>query len=431
MRILLLTTHFLPELTGNAPLLGELCEDLVARGHQVRVLAGPAEHNVAELDQRYLRFGLCREQLAGVPVVRVNGLPFRGSRWAHRLFVLVWFPVIAFAVGLVMGKADVILCPSPPMWLGVTARLLGTVRRAPYVYVVQDLWPDAPILLGLVRSKPVICLLRWLEQRVYRGARRVVTITEAMAQRLLQLRVPPEKLDLVQNWIDVGFFAAERSAEGPLRVATGAGAGDVVVLYSGNMGRSHPVDLVVGAARLLRHRKGMRFALIGAGAGLAPAQEMARNAQLESVRFLPFQPRASLPLLLADADIAVVTLRGGMGAFSLPSRMYMFMAAALPIVGAFDADSGAAALLQASGCGLLVPPDDAAALAAGLARLADEPALREQLGRAGRDYVERHCRREMATARYEETLRRVVEPAEAVTQEAELPAGAEIRRPDR
>jgi colanic acid biosynthesis glycosyl transferase WcaI len=431
MRILLLTTHFPPELTGNAPLLGELCEDLVAYGHQVKVLAGPAEHNVGELDRRYRRPGLCRERLAGAPVVRVNGLPFGGSRWAHRLFVLVWFPIIASVAGLFMGKADVILCPSPPMWLGITARLLAMVRRVPYVYVVQDLWPDAPILLGLVRSKPVICVLRWLEQRVYRGARRVVTITEAMARRLVELRVPPTKIDTIQNWIDVDFFAAERSADGPLRTEIGAGAADVVVLYSGNMGRSHPVDLVVEAARVLRDRKGMHYALIGAGAGLLPAQEVKRQAQLETVHFLPFQPRESLPRVLADADIAVVTLRGGMGAFSLPSRMYMFMAAGLPIVGSFDADSGAAALLRGSGCGLLVAPDDREALAAALARLADDPALRRQLGQAGRDYVNRNCRREAATASYEKALSQALGSRAAAAEDGEKPAEVSLRRHDR
>ena len=406
MRVLLLTTHFLPELTGNAPLLGELCEDLTARGHEVKVLAGPAQHNVGELGPQYRRWGLCRERLAGVPVVRVNGLRFRWNRWVERLFLLVWFPCAAFWVGLGVGKCEVILCPSPPLWLGLTARALAFLRRVPYVYVVQDLWPDAPILLGLVRQKPIVGVLRWIEQLVYRGARRIVAISDPMRRRLLELGVADEKIDEIPNWIDVDFFATPGTKAGSLRTALGVGEREVVVLYSGNMGRSHPVDLVVKAAALLRERKDLHYALVGAGAGLAPARELAEQEQLETVHFLPFQPRAQLPAALAGADIAVVPLLRGMGAFSLPSRMYMFMAAGLPVIGCFDASSGAAELLREAGCGLHVEPNDPAALADAVRTLADDPDLRHRLGEAGRAYVNAHGRRQTATQQYDECLRK-------------------------
>lgn len=411
MRILILTTHFLPELTGNAPLLGELCEDLVSRGHQVTVLAGPAAHNTSPLDGRYRRLGLCRELLAGVPVVRVNGLSFGGSRWVNRLFVLVWFPIVACWVGLFMGRCDVILCPSPPLWLGLAARLLGWAHRVPYVYVVQDLWPDAPILLGLVRNRGLVYLLRAIEQIVYRGARRVIAINAAMGERLLELGVSRTKLEIIQNWVDADLFSSGAVPRpGPLRRQIGAGAEDTVVLHSGNMGRSHPVDLVVEAAGILRQRERLRFAFVGAGMGLRSAHEVAARMRLSNVHFLPFQPRQQLASVLGDADIAVVTLRAGMGAFSLPSRMYMLMAAGLPIVGSFDANSGAAILLRDAGAGILVRPDSSGALAEALEVLADQPSLRRRLGQAGRAYVAQQCRREVATGRYEAVLLEATEP---------------------
>ena len=407
MRILLLTTHFPPERTGNAPLLGELCQDLASSGHVVRVLAGPAEHHVPDLPKRYRRFGLSREQMGPIAVTRVNGIPIPWA-WPRRLMVLSWFPVAAFWVGLAMGRCDVILCPSPPLWLGITAKLLSRVQGVPYVYVVQDLWPDAPIRLGLVRSRALICMLRAIEQTVYRGARRIITIMPTMTRRLVQLGVPPDKIDEIANWVDVDFFGRALTLRlQAFRASLALNADDVLVLYSGNMGRSHPVGLVVQAAVFLRHRADIHFLLVGAGHGLAPAKAAAVAAGLQNVCFLDFQPREMLPEMLASADIAVVTQLSGMGAFSLPSRMYMFMAAGLCIVGSFDADSGAAELLREAGCGLQVDPSDAKGLAAALVRLADDSELRRQLGAAGRDYVLRCCARQAATASYERSLLRV------------------------
>jgi len=404
MRILLLTTHFPPELTGNAPLLAELCDDLAARGHAVEVLAGPAEHNVTDLSARYRRLGICRERIGAVPVTRINGLPIRGA-WPRRLMVLAWFPFAALWVGLAGTRCDIILCPSPPLWLGLTARLLGWARRIPYVYVVQDLWPDAPIRLGLVTNRAVVRILRAIEQVVYRGASRIITIMPAMTRRLSELGVPREKMEEIPNWVDVGFFATPAApAEPSFRTRLGLEPDDVLVLYSGNMGRSHPLTLVVQAAARLRERENLKFALIGAGAGLAPAKAEAEAAHLSSIRFLPFQPRAALPDVLAGAGIAVVTQLSGMGAFSLPSRMYMFMAAGLPIIGSFDADSGAAELLASAQCGIQVNPNEPDWLAAAIARLADDLGLRRRLGEAGREYVLRCCDRRMAGTSYERVL---------------------------
>jgi len=408
MRILLLATHFAPELTGNAPLLGELCADLAARGHQTHVLAGPAEQNVLDLPPWHRRLGICREHIEGIPVVRVNGLPL-GPAWPRRLMMLVWFPLVAFWVGLLMPSCDVILCPSPPMWLGLAAHLLGRIRRVPYVYVVQDLWPDAPIRLGLVRSRLMLWLLRRIEQLVYRGASRIVVITAIMERRLVELGVRAEKIDQIPNWVDLSFFATP-AGPCPRRWREGLSIRpeDVLVLYSGNMGRSHPVQVVVEAASRLTYRPEIRFVLVGAGAALEPARAAARRARLDNVCFLPFQPRATLPAMLASADIAVVTQLAGMGAFSLPSRIYMFLAAGLPLVGSLDRDSGAAELLAEAGCGIRVDPDDPAALADAIARLASDQELRRQLGESGRRYAACYCGRQGATRRYEETLLRAL-----------------------
>jgi colanic acid biosynthesis glycosyl transferase WcaI len=212
-------------------------------------------------------------------------------------------------------------------------------------------------------------------------------------------------MEEIPNWVDVGFFATPAApAEPSFRTRLGLEPDDVLVLYSGNMGRSHPLTLVVQAAARLRERENLKFALIGAGAGLAPAKAEAEAAHLSSIRFLPFQPRAALPDVLAGAGIAVVTQLSGMGAFSLPSRMYMFMAAGLPIIGSFDADSGAAELLASAQCGIQVNPNEPDWLAAAIARLADDLGLRRRLGEAGREYVLRCCDRRMAGTSYERVL---------------------------
>jgi colanic acid biosynthesis glycosyl transferase WcaI len=403
MRILLITFQFPPERTGNAPLLGELCEDLSARGHEVTVLAGQVHHSFRFVPKEYRRGCISRERRHGASVVRVNA-PLTADMWTNKLIGFVVFPTAAVILGTLMKRRDVILCPSPPLWLGFAASLVSFLKRAPYVYVVQDLWPSAPVRLGLWRNRLLIRFFSWMERWVYAKASHLIVVAEAMRRDVRAAGAPNDKITTIENWIDVAFIRALPKDNEFRRLV--APNGESVVLYSGNMGHSHAIDVVIEAARLLSHRPGVRFVLVGEGTQKPRLEETARELGLRNVLFLPLQPRSRLAEVMAAADISLVPLRRGLSVASLPSKIYTIMASGRPLVATLDRDEAAWQLVEKARCGLLVEPEDPQALASAIDRLLSEPALGQQLGENGRRYAEDFCTRQSSTRAYETVLRR-------------------------
>ena len=403
MRILLITFQFPPEMTGTAPLLGELCEDLHRRGHQITALVGPLHHNFEDIPPKYRSRLLTREFLCGAHVLRVNMMLTR-SMWANKLMGYVYFPAAATVLGLLLRRPDVILCSSPPLWLGLAARLVAAFKRAPYVYVAQDLWPSAPVRLGLWRNGLLIAFFSWMERYVYTRAKRVVVIAEKMRETVRDAGLPDERIATIENWVDVDFIRpGDRDNRFRREVAS---PDDLVVLYSGNMGHSHAIDVVLQSAALVRDHGDIRFVIVGAGTQKARLVQMAREMKLEQVTFLPLQPRERLPEVIAAGDVCLVPLRKGLSTASLPSKIYTYMAAGRPLVATLDPGESAWELVERARCGILVQPERPRELAEAVLKLYRDPELRRRYGENGRRYAEAHCDRKVCTRAYERMLER-------------------------
>ncbi len=404
MRILLITLEFPPEMTGTGLLLGELCEDLHRNAHQITAIAGPLHHNFEDIPPKYRSQLLTREFLSGADVIRVNMVLTR-NMWANKLIGYVYFPVAATFLGLLSRRADVILCSSPPLWLGLAARLVALLKRCPYVYVAQDLWPSAPVRLGLWRNRLLIAFFSWMERYVYTRAKYVIVIADKMRETVRAAGMLDDRIATIENWVDVDFIHPG-DRDNPFRRQV-AGPGEFVALYSGNMGHSHAIDVVLGAADLLRDRQDIRFVLVGAGTQKARLMRMAAEMALERVTFLPLQPRDRLPEVLAAADVCLVPLRKGLSAASLPSKIYTYMAAGRPLVATLDRGEAAWDLVERAECGLLVEPEQPDDLAQAILMLHRDPAMRQRLGAHGRRYAEANCDRRLCTQAYEKMLEEV------------------------
>jgi colanic acid biosynthesis glycosyl transferase WcaI len=401
MRILLISFQFPPEMTGNAPLLGELSEDLKRAGHEVTAIVGPLHHSFENIPRRYRSGLLILETLCGADVVRVNSLTTR-NMWVNKLVAFIVFPLAATVLGLLRRRHDVILCPSPPLWLGLAARIVSLLKKTPYVYVAQDLWPTAPVKLGLWRNKLMIGFFRWMERYVYRGSARVVVIAEKMREDVRAAGMPDERITTIENWVDTKFIQPldwdnvfRRKMSRP---------GDFVVMYSGNMGHSHAIDVVLRAAAALRDHKDIRFVFVGAGTQKARLMRTAQEIGLDRAKFLPLQPRERLPEVIAAADVCVVPLRRGLSTASLPSKIYTYMAAGRPLVASLDRGEAAWRLIETAGCGLLVEPERPEEFAEAILKLYSDADLRRRCGERGRKYAEEHCDRSVCTEAYEAML---------------------------
>ncbi len=404
MHVLFLALNYHPDKLGNAPLMTGMCEGLVRRGHRVTVVCAFPHHGTGRIEASDRRKLYARDHLNGVDILRTYIYAPEGGAVA-KMANYASFTASAFAAGATVRDVDVIFTPSPPLTLGLVDEALGRLHRAPFVYNLQDLFPEAAVRLGVLTNRRVIRAFEALEARVYRKATRLAVISEGFRRHLLDRGVPDEKIAVITNYTDTTLITPRERGDNRYRRAHGL-EDAFVVQFSGRMGYSQGLETVVAAWRLLGDLSDLRLMMVGDGqAQPMVAEAFARDPR---VTVLPTQERADLPELLAAADVGLAPLRHGMAGTSVPSKIFGVMAAARPVIAGVDAGSDTEALLHAADCGLVVPPEDAGALAAAIRALHGDRGRARAMGARAREHVVAHYSQDAIVDRYEALLRSVV-----------------------
>lgn len=389
MRILLLSTYFEPDIASTGVLMSLLARELVEVGHAMTVVTSLPHYGGQGIASGYRGRFVCVERRGGLRIcrVRVHTRAAR-ARVSGRLLNYASFNLLSGVAAALAGRHDIILTPSPPLTNGMVADLVGRLWRVPFVYNVQDVWPDVILRAGLVKNPQAIALLQWVERYVYQRAAAISVIGEGFRRNIISKGVPDRKIRVIPNFFDTDFVRP-LNRRNPFSRAFGLDD-RFVVLFAGNIGHSQGLETVLNAARMLAQLDDILFLVVGDGAGKPSAEACARELQLSNVRFLPFQPREALPHVYASADVCLVPLRRGFTAESVPSKVFAIMASGRPLIAGVDEGSDTWTLVQTAGCGCCVQPEDPAALAGAIETLYADGELRQQLGRNGRTYVERH-----------------------------------------
>jgi colanic acid biosynthesis glycosyl transferase WcaI len=396
---------------STAVILGELSADLKAAGHEVTVVTTVPHYNPdgeAEARQPLVRVWgslLHRSEFHGIRVLHV-GMPRKSGKILSTLLAWTRFHVLSLIAAIcLVRRVNVVVAPSPPLTIGVCAWLLGCVYRAPFVYNVQELYPDIAITLGALRNRWAIGLLFALERFVYARAAAITVIAARMRRRILEKRVPGDKVRLVPNFVDVDDL-------GPLPKANAFGRkhgldGAFVVTYAGNLGPAQGLETVLDAASLLRDEPDLLFLFVGEGAVRGRLMATAGERRLTNVLFLSYQPYGLVPQIYAASDLCLVPLAVNTGSDAIPSKVYRIMACARPVVACVDASSDLAELVGMSGCGTVVPPGSPEALARAVIEAKRDPSACVAKGRAGRAHVVAHYDRKAVCAHYDALIREV------------------------
>lgn len=389
MRAILWGINYAPELTGIAPYNRMLCDYLVEAGHEVEAVTTfpyyPEWRKRPEDRGRLFR----RDILGAVPVHRCWHYVPEKVGVAGRMIHEASFLVTSFLRLLTLPRADVYLVVSPPLLGGVAASVLSAIKRAPFVFHVQDLQPDAALGLGMVQPGNFTRLLYAFERHAYRRGARVSGISRGMLEAFRRKGVPEEKIVYFPN--PVALEETARPAPGEFRRAQGYGAGDFLIVYSGNLGVKQGIEIVVEAAQRLPDP---RWQIVICGEGARKEHLAARIASLgvRNVRLLPLLPEADYHRMLVDADVCLITQQKGAGGSFFPSKLLPTLAFSKPVVTVADEESELSRAVAEGGFGRNVLPDRPEELARALLELADQPEVLRRYGEAGRGFVRRFAR---------------------------------------
>ncbi len=414
MRVLILTQWYPPE---PALLLQELAQSLQARGHQVTVLTGFPNYPSGRLYPGYRLRLRQREMLAGVPLVRVPLYPEHSRSGLRRALNYLSFALSATVLGLLsVPKPDVMFVYHPPLTVGLPAYILSRLWRCPFVYQIQDLWPETLAATGMLSDPRLLSLIGHLARWIYGKAHAILVISPGFRQNLLAKGVPSEKIRVVSNWVDPDvYFRAEPDPQLAQQLGL---TGHFNIMFAGNMGEAQGLETVIEAARLLAgdapprdrqsaeaQKRPCQFVMVGDGVAMPRLQQLANQYALNNVRFLGRYPEAQMPYLYALADVLLVHLKDdSLFRITIPHKILAYLGVGKPILAAVAGD--AAELVEAVGAGITCAPGDPAALAAAVRQLR-EASLdeRQAMGDRGLNAAQTLYSRETLTGEIEAILR--------------------------
>ncbi|HMA00062.1 MAG TPA: glycosyltransferase WbuB [Steroidobacteraceae bacterium] len=391
MRILIYSCNFSPERIGVGKYSGEMAEWLVDQGHSVRVIAAPPYYPGWKVDPAYLRPRYRRERLRGIDVWRaplwVPRSPGGLARVLHLLsFAFTSFPLM---VRQISWRPELIITVAPAFVCAPAALLVARLCGAQKWLHLQDFEVDLAFRMGLLKGKLLQRLVLRMESAVLRRFDSVSSISLRMVERLLTKGVAVKRTRYFPNWVDISRIKPSLSGA-KYRAQLGVPAESLVVLFSGSLGGKQGLMIIPAAARLLAERKDIVFVVCGDGIMKAELQEAA--AGLSNVYFLPLQPFERLGELLAMADIHLLPQRADAADLVLPSKLSGMLASGRPVIAACRSGTEIDAVV--SQCGMVVPPQDPAALGNAICKIADDPRVRLDLGRCARAYAESNFERE-------------------------------------
>jgi colanic acid biosynthesis glycosyl transferase WcaI len=410
MDILIYAYNYHPEPIGIAPLMTELAEGLVQRGHHVRVVTGMPNYPQRQIYEGYRGKLYVTEERNGVKIQRCFVWVRPKPGLVDRILLETSFVGTSFIQALNGKRPDVILLTVPPLPASVPATVFKWMQRAPVVLNLQDVLPEAAVVAGLLTNKSLIRVFESLERFSYRYANQIAAISDGFVDNLINKGVNPDKITLIPNWVDTNFIRPLDKQDNSFRREQGLD-GKFVVLYSGNIALTQGLETLIQAAALVLDQPDIAIVIVGEERALGALRDRRDQIGATNVKLLPFQPRERLPEMLSAANVGMVMQKKTVIAINMPSKIQVLLASGLPILASVPDAGTAAKAVKTSGGGWVVPPEDPQAIAQAIRQLKAAPDTLEQLSQQGRQYALDNYSFGEALDRYEALFESVINDA--------------------
>ena len=404
LRILILSQFCTPEPNFKGL---SLAKELAQRGHEAKILTGLPNYPGGRIYPGYRVRLWQREVIEGIPVLRVPLYPSHDRSAIRRVANYTSFAFFASTIGVTLiGDADITYVYHPPGTIGLPACVLRLLRGIPFVYDIQDLWPEAVAHSGMLSNRFAMSVIDYMSRIIYRQASHITVLSPGFKKALVKRGVPEEKVSVIYNWCDDEIFKpVSRDQELARREGMD---GKFSVIYAGNMGVGQGISEVLDAAELLLDMPEIQFVMFGDGTEVSRLERQTERRGLKNVAFKGRRPMIEMPALLALGDVALVHLRENpLFQMWIPSKTQAYMACGLPII--INVPGEASDLVAKAQAGVAVPPGDPKALANAIRALYQMPQdEREAMGSRGSEYYTRHLSCSVGVDQFLELFNKVV-----------------------
>jgi colanic acid biosynthesis glycosyl transferase WcaI len=326
MKILLVNQCFYPDVVATAQYTAELASALVARGHEVTVIASNRGY-----DDPSVRFAPT-ENWKGVRIRRVHCLATgKGSRLRRALNIGSFFLTCAWRMVLA-GRCELTIALTSPPLISALAALFVRLTGGRFIFWIMDLNPDEAIAAGWLKAgSRTARLLEAVLLYSAQAADRVIVLDRFMQERMSAKGLPPEKLVTLPPWSHDTEIRYDHAGRDSFRARHGL-EGKYVVMYSGNHSPCHPLDTILEAAREIAPDSDIVFCFVGGGSEYRKVLDFRARHSLPNIVCLPYQPLSELSGSLSSADLHLVVMGPLMAGLVHPCKIYNVLALGIPVL---------------------------------------------------------------------------------------------------
>lgn len=403
MKILYLTHFFPPELNGGARRVYDLSKTWVSLGHDVTVSTGFPSHPTGIVPPEYKGQWISEENMDGIKVLRTKKFNTPNKGFFLRILNHLSMAISAFIINLIRNnKYDVLICTSPPLFIGISAVLLKKIKKIPFVFELRDLWPQQAIDLGILKNKLLISLSKKMERFFYKQADHIIVVTKGSIELLVQDGVDRSKITLIRNGVLPDIFRTKSSKNNDdLNINN-----KFVISYLGTFGHSQGLETILLAAKELAKKniEQIHFLLVGDGVEKEKLLNLKLKNNLNNVSFLPTQPFNKVPDFYKASDVLIIILKkNGLFKNTIPSKVYEIMASGKPILAVIEGECSE--IINDAGCGFVVEPENYVKLADKIIEISKLSNITlENIGNSGKQWVFENANRVKLSEQYISTI---------------------------
>jgi len=403
MRILIFTQYHIPEPHPKMHILGK---ELMELGHDVTIITGFPNYPLGKIYHGYRQKLWQRETIDGVKIIRLPLYPERSRSAFKRILNYLSFLLSTSLLSpFLCGKIDVVMV-WPPIFLTIPAEILGFIYGVPFVYEIQDMWPETLAATGMISNRSLLELIGKFCSRVYKKAAVITVISPGFKKNLVSKGVPSDKIRVLCNWAYEGDFPLQNPD--PVLAEKLGCSGYFNVLYAGNMGLAQGLHNIIEAASLLTDIKDLRFVFLGDGVECEKLKKLVAEKKLDNVMFLPRVTVEQMPSMYALAEAVMVHLIDDpLFDITIPGKTQSSLLSGKPIIMSVNGD--AADLILKAEAGFAVPAMKAGALAGAVRKLYNmSVAERKRMGLSGRSFYLKNLAPKIQVKKYEQIFQEVL-----------------------
>ncbi len=404
--ILLINDHFFPEIGSAANLFFELGKEFNKNGHKVRVLTTfPRTYNLNTPIKRYnCRSIFLTEKIDNLEIIRIKSLPIPKDNLILRGLEHFLISPILFCRGFFLERPDVILVYSPPLPLALLSCFLGKLKKSKVIINIQDLYPQTVIDVGMLKNHALISIFQLIEKIVYTKSDYLTVHSENNKDYVINKEAPIDNVEIVYNWVDTNFIRPLERKESFNGISL---KNKFVVSYAGVLAFHQGLSVILEAAKLLETYD-ITFLIAGDGFDKENLVKKANSMNLKNIVIMPFQTLDKYRDLLACSDVSLVCLRRDVATPVVPGKLMSIMASGRPVIASIPPNNDTERIVKKANCGLVVEAGNPQALSDAILYIYENFKLKDDFGRNGRHYAEKHFSLEGAVQSYNSIIKKLL-----------------------